>query len=459
MPISAAGCILLYLCCMILSFTIDASWGIYLYVINYYFNPQIRWWYYFIPSSFSSMAISVSIIIAYFLRYSKYPSKLGDLPQTKWLAGFLFLIVITSLYAVWPEKHYEYLGYQIKLIIILIIAYKVIDSPAKFEKFLIIFIVGAVYIGWVSYATDRNEFGRIEDIGMVDSPDSNDTAAALTTAIPLLIYYIISSKVWGKIFAFVGFAFVANGIILINSRGAFLAVASSGLYMVVMILKSKIVSRKIKVRVLAGMIVALGLFVYLTDDLFWSRMGTLQDVKERVVEGEDLGRMYFWLKTFDLLKDHPLGVGVSGYQYLSPTFLPKSLLSQSFGMRAVHSTYFQVLAEYGYFGFFLFAGLIISNFRVMRRIKRKSSDSNDPMLYCQAIAIESAFVAYLSAICFIDRLYSVVLYWSMLIIACFYNIYFIQPRNREREHLTVPESINPQDMGKSIDLCDGNVKP
>ena len=76
--------------------------------------------------------------------------------------------------------------------------------------------------------------------------------------------------------------------------------------------------------------------MYLTDDSFWERMGTIESDAESNSGGAT--RTYFWLKTFDLVEQYPFGVGHFGYQYLSSQFIPSEMLSG--GMRAVHSTCF-----------------------------------------------------------------------------------------------------------------------
>jgi O-antigen ligase len=286
------------------------------------------------------------------------------------------------------------------------------------------YVLGIFYIGWEAYSYGRSGGGRVEGMGMVDGLDANDTAAAIITAIPLLIYYIIEGKKWQKVSALFALSFIANAVILINSRGAFLGLVIGIVYMMILIITNNSVENPKKIKILTGIIVGIGLFIYLTDSAFWDRMKTLIGIAEQIEEGEDIGRIYFWIKTFDLVSEYPLGTGIAGYIYLSPTFLPEEVLTS--GRRAVHSTYFQALAEYGYIGIMLFGGIIYSNIKTMARAKKHLLSINELRIYFLGVAIEASFISYLIAIIFIDRLYSVVLYWLMLFIACFYNINVIK---------------------------------
>jgi O-antigen ligase len=183
-----------------------------------------------------------------------------------------------------------------------------------------------------------------------------------------------------------------------------------------------------------GMIVAgICLFVYLTDTTFWERMGTIKGGSS--VEMRGGSRIFFWMKTFDLVKQHPFGVGGWGYQYLSHEFLPDEMLTGGSGglrRRAVHSTYFQCFAEYGYPGIPIFGGLLLSTFLFMRKSKRYLFNKGKFFLYYQGIAIESGLVGYLTSAIFLSLLYPEILYWFILFTACFGNIYMLKDRGLDK---------------------------
>ena len=406
----------------------DGCWGIYLYQIEYFLNPPIRWWYGSLPELRYSFIIAICILISFAFRSNKYKeNRIFEVPQTKWLLTMSIMMVVISFYAVWPEMHDRTLKTHIKLLFFLALSYKIINTPEKLERMLWVFLLGNFYLGWVAHGSGRTGGGRLENIGPSDTGgDANATAAILITAVPILLFYIMKGKRWQKVLSLLFLAYIIDGIVLINSRGAFVGLVVGCFYfMAFHLFFNKEEPIKERMKILGIILAGICLFLYLTDAVFWERMMTITgDVG---AAESNKSRTFFWIKTFDLVKQHPFGLGTWGYQYLSPQFLPEEMLSM--GRRAVHSTYFQVLAELGYVGVPVFAGLIFSNFRCMRKTKRHLLEKGDLYLYSQAIAVESGFIGFLTASIFINRLHAEILYWFMLFIACFVNIYMIKNKS------------------------------
>lgn len=377
-----------------------------------------------------SFGISVSLLIIFLITRQKFSeNRLFDVPQTKWYIMLTLIPVLLYFSAVWPVMHKIYLIDHIKLMVIVFIAYKVMDNPAKFERFVWCYLIGIFYVGYVAFSTGRTGAGRLEGIGMVDGADSNGTAAVLITAVPLCLFYMMrSEKLWKKGLAAAILAFTLNAIILINSRGSFLGLVAGNSFMFYFMFFSKNVKGSQKLKLLGLLFVGVCLFVYLTDAAFWERMYTLKKVSEG---GGGSGRTFFWLKTIEVVKDYPFGAGIRGYTYLSPKFIPEELLTG--GVRAVHSTVFQVWAEYGHLGLISYIGYVVSNFNLSRKV-RKNLLNDNPYLFYQSIAIDSGFISFLVAVSFIDKLHSVTLYWYPLFIACFANIYYLKKNKSVNEN-------------------------
>jgi hypothetical protein len=401
---------------------VDVSYGVYLYQLHYFLNPVERWWYGSLPHIRYSFIIAVFMLIGFFRQYYPFQkNRLRDLPQVKWLAAMLIMMAIISLYAVMPKEHEDVLIQFSKLLLFLTIAYKCIDTPTKFERMIWVFLIGNFYIGWVAYETGRTMNWRLEGIGMPDSVNANGAAAVLITSVPIFIFYLMKGTPWQKVASLGCLAFVFNAIILINSRGSFLGLLVAGLYYGFMIMKDKFLNRSIKKKLVAIGFVGFALFVYLADDAFWERMETIVGYATGE-ETQEMSRVFYWIKSFEVAKKHPFGAGAYGYHYYSPELLPEKYLSEG-GTRAVHSTYFQALAEIGYLGPILLFGFILSNFVMVWRLREFVSKQKNDYLYLQILSISASFVAFLVASAFIDRLYAEVLYWLPMFISSFANIY------------------------------------
>lgn len=407
---------------ILMSLTVKGAWGFYLYQIVYFLYPQSRWWGASVPSipySFITVAVMAFAVV---VRYQYYKeSRVLEAPPSRWILALLCLYAVTQLYAVVPEQHEAALIDLAKMFVVLALAYKLIDTPARLQMALWTYVVGAWYIGFEAYNVGRNSFGRVEGIGPVDSPDANGVAAALAPAVPILMYFAWRGSLSGKIAAaFLG-VWIVNGLVLINSRGAFLGVLAGSGYLISVMLLSPYQRANQRLFAVLIVVIACAGAIYLADDSFVERMSTLREVEDESKSGSHRYRM--WLTTFDLVDDYPAGVGAMGYQTLSPIYVDPDLFFNNQTTKAVHSSWFQALAELGWLGLLLFIGLIVSCFRAIRRTQRSLRDPDDPSSYFLAVAIESGLIAYLVAGTFIDQFRAQILYWMILFVCCAWKIY------------------------------------
>lgn len=425
--------VLTYFCGLVSTALVDVSYGVYLYQLHYFLNPVERWWYGSLPHLRYSFIIAVFMIFGFFRQYYPFQkNRLRDLPQVKWVVAMLIMMAVISLYAVWPTFHEKYFIQFFKLLLFLAIAYKCIDTPTKFERMIWVYLIGNFYVGWMAHDTGRTANWRLEGIGMTDAVDSNGAAAVLITSVPIFIFYLIKGRPWQKIVSLVCLAFVFDGIILINSRGAFLGLFVAGLYFAFMIMKERLLTRSIKLKIVAIGLVGVALFVYLTDEAFRERMWTIV-AHATGEETEETSRIFYWKKSLEVANRHPLGAGVHGYNYYSPQLLPEKYLTKN-GTRSVHSTYFQALSEFGYLGPILLFGFILSNFVMVWKVQEFVWKYKNDYLYLQILSISSSLIAFLIAAAFLDRLYAEMMYWLPMFIACFTNIYQFKG-NAERDDL------------------------
>lgn len=399
-------------------------YGILLYEVQYFFNPPARWWYGDLPDLRYSFLIVVLILMGFIPRLSQFrDNRLLMAPPVRWLGLMTGVVLVAFLWAVSFDMHLEFTIRYLKVIFFALLAYKLVDTPKRMEGVFAVYLVGIFYLSWIAWEGGRTGGGRLEGIGCADTMDANGSAAVVGTAVPLLMFYILfAAKRWIKALAFVGLTFTLNCLVLLNSRGGFLALVAGTIYFIWFVFREpggQAVKRKVVVGVIAGIL----LFLYLADESFWMRMSTLQEV------GSDEGgggshRIQFWMKTFEMLQDYPLGAGARGYHLLSPHYLPAEWLSG--GMRAVHSTWFEVLSEYGYHGFIVFVGYIVSSFSMLRKTRQSLREDGDWYHVFQSVALGASFVSLLVASTFINFFYGELMYWLPLYMAAFANIHMFR---------------------------------
>jgi hypothetical protein len=419
MSISAALFVLIFLAGIFLTLSRGPHWGFYTYQLIYFFNPGIRWWAYSLPSISYSFVTSILLITSFFIYSQKNNNKFSDIP---FLFSFIFLTLlfsITYFYAISPFLHEKAVINFLKSTVVLAIAYKVLNDFNKLEIALIIYLVGAAYIGYEAYLSGRNAFGRVEGIGMVDAPEANGTAAAIVPAIPFLIFYFWHTKFlpYKLILILLG-GLIINGLILINSRGAFLGAIVGGGMMLFAMYQSKISKQKLKVILLS----MLGLFALLsiTDSTFIDRMNTMSELEDQEKSGAE--RYQYWLIAIEMVKDYPFGTGAYGFDILSQTYLPPELFDQGKTSRAVHSLWFQSLSEVGWIGFILFFIVIYKTYKCSRYCLSNALKQNDKYSYFLQYAIFCSFISMLVSSSFINQFRVQIVYWCILFIIVSYAI-------------------------------------
>jgi len=406
-------------------------YGFMLYEAVYFFNPQDRWWGYKVPDISYSFFVVVLMMAMFAIKYSEFKqNRIFSVPQFRWMYFVLFLYLIANFYAVWSDVHLIYSMYFLKLVLIVSVAYKICDTSERLDYMMFAYIFGAWYIGVVAFQLGRNSGDRVEGIGMVDAPNANDTAAAIVPAVVLCLYYFWRLKPWwGKaLIAFAGI-FIANGLILINSRGAFLGVALSIVYFMLFMYFSSFQKKFQKSIAVFITIAGLAGGATLIDDSFLGRMKTLSNTE--VQEDKETGstRVEFWKAAWEMAKDYPLGAGYGGFNHYAPIYIPEDVNTGGRGRhRTVHSTWFEALTEIGYLGLFSFIMMIYVSFRSFSLCKKNLKESNQIDLYFRIIALEAALLGFLITVTFINRMRAEILYWLILYSSVAYNLHVLRAK-------------------------------
>jgi O-antigen ligase len=399
-----------------------------LYEAVYFYNPQRRWWAPMVPDLSYSLYVSLLVLTLVLIKYKEVKqNKLLSVPHFRWMYAVLALYAIAYFYANNPETHARYLDFFFKTILIVSLAYKLIDTSKKLDYALFGYIFGAWYIGFVAYQTGRTSGDRLEGIGTVDSPDSNGIAAAIAPALVLSLYYFwISDKLWKKAVFVVAGVFIANGLVLINSRGAFLAAAVSLAYFMYHMYTSSF--QRPKQKLMAVFITVFGLMgaVTLADDSFIDRMQTITDTEVQEDHETAATRTVFWRAAWEMAKDHPFGAGYLGFNRYGYIYMPANVSTGKRVHRTVHSTWFETLTEIGYLGLITFVAMLFAAYRAAKKTRLLLRERRNVDEYFKVLAIEAACISFIISMTFLNRLRAEILYWCLLYIACAYNIYYLK---------------------------------
>lgn len=249
--------------------------------------------------------------------------------------------------------------------------------------------------------------------------DNNDFALALNMTLPIS-FFLARQETNRKLRFVLWTIFVSSiiSVILTYSRGGLAALA------VVLALLAVKSHRKTVALFLAGTF-ALGLLAF-TPEHWQERMsdtfihGQLDDSAQ--------DRLAVWEYAWNLAQAFPVTGG--GFECFTPALFKKyeerPLPTTRYAALGPHSIYFQVLAEHGFVGLFLFFALLISTVRTtfrMRRVGTQFPGMEWMKTYCDIVQV--GIVAFLIGGAFLGRAYSD-LYYEL--IACAFILQILYRR-------------------------------
>jgi len=407
-----------------------------LYQAFYFFNPQTKWWGGYIPDLRFSFYIVLTMLMVTAIKWRNLAgNRIFAVPQFCFLYITAFLYCIASFYAVLPLNHSIAMDAIVTAVVIITLVYKLVTKDEHLDYIIYGYITFAAYLGYYISQVGRVSAGRFDySAGMVDSPDANGVAAALVPALVLALYYFWQKPTLLKKipFVFAGF-FLATALVLLGSRGAFLGVTAGASVFIWILFFSKIQRKNQKAAVIGIVLFGLLGVAVVTDKIFWERMFTIKEAVslENLEEAESGGtRVIFWLAAIEMAKDHPFGGGSSAFIYYSDEYIPETIHTGTKRNRAVHSTWFEVLAEIGYLGFISFCGVIYYSIITCYRASKRLKENKDKERYFKVIAINCALLSFLVTMTFLNRFRAEILYWLILYTAIAYNLYVLQPKQQ-----------------------------
>lgn len=412
-----------------MTFRVSLMMAFVVYQAVYFFNPDGRWWGSLVPGISYSYYIVVFMVLLFIFNFGKLnQNKILKAPPLKWAWIVLGLWALSYFYAVLPEAHLRFLDFYFKLLVIISVAYKLCQNRQDLNYVLLGYVFSAWYVSFYIFQVGRNVGNRVEGIGLVDSPDANGIAAAIAPSIVLCLYYfwISKNKTFKLVLALAG-AFLANSIVLINSRGAMLSVAAGIMFFMYHMFTSSFQRKYQKMTAVLITVAGLSGAVYILDESAINRIiGISGEIAEKEERQTGATRTLFWLAAWEMTKDHPLGSGYKGFNYYAPYYLPQDLDTGGSRHRTVHSTWFEVLTEIGYLGLVCFLMMLYATWNSLNKAKEYLKNTEDVDEYFKMIAIQSAMISFMIAMTFLNRMRAEILHWIIMYSAMAYNIYILK---------------------------------
>jgi len=306
-------------------------------------------------------------------------------------SAMLLLLLALSLLSTYSGLHFDHSWtYWQAFARTIVVSYLLtVLIKTKGDLRLILFVIAlslgfeAAKQGWAQLTL--NPGGR-NDNPIPFLGDNNLVAVGMAMLVPLVSALADTSTGWRKrALQFLNIGIIYRGVST-YSRGGFLSLGA------VAILSFWRSERKARALIAGAIIAALIVPVLPTE--FWDRMSTITAPAEERDDSQ-AGRLHFWQVAIAMANDRPLlGVGHSGYELAYDQY--DTTGGHYLTGRAVHSSWFGVLAELGYPGLSLFLVIVLSSLRGCRRVRRMAQRGETPIaLGHYARALESALIAFM----------------------------------------------------------------
>jgi probable O-glycosylation ligase (exosortase A-associated) len=352
-------------------------------------------------------AMIIFIAMVFSCLMAREPKRFEANAVTVGLIVFALLITLSSLTAIGPSTEvWRMWERTIKSIIGALLVASLLTSRERIHAMVWLMAISVGFYGVKGGIFTINTGGGFIVLGPADSmiADRNHLAVGLLVALPLMNYLRMQSKhrivQLGLIAAMTLTLFAAIGS---QSRGALVALAAT----------AGLLWWRGRNKILGGaiMVVAIVGVLSFMPDSWVERMNTITNYEE---DASAMGRVTIWKASWQLAVQYPLtGTGFRApyYQHIV------DLVAPDVRARAVHSIYFEALAEHGFPAFFVWLGLTAAGTFYAIRLPRLTRNRPD-LAWAGDLGrmIPVSVVAYLSGGAFLSLSYWDY-YWTMLIVA------------------------------------------
>lgn len=329
-----------------------------------YMNPhRLTWGFaYNLPLA---LIVAVTTFIAWML--SKEQKRIPINAVTCFLFALIFWMSFANLFAMVPDLAYAKWEQSIKILIMSLATLALCATRERLHALIWVIVLSLSFFGLKGGVFTILGGGENLVWGPNGSSieDNNALALALIMILPLIRYLQIHTdqKVirWGL---YVIFAMSIFSILGSSSRGAFLALSATAIFL---ILKSRH-----RLILCLGVVVMLAVSAIFVPQQWIDRMKTIETYDR---DGSALGRLEVWGFAIKLVLDRPIvggGFRVSYNDEIYKKYVPGAAKSRNF-----HSVYFEVLGELGFVGLFIFLGLLIATWRCGSAVIAQTRDRED----------------------------------------------------------------------------------
>ena len=393
-------------------------WGLWTYMMAFYLHPPSRWWGVGLPSVRWSLVAAGVTLLALLIHRHKLVAA-DDAPRAPFYShkfAWFFTAYVAWMWVQIPfamsGSHMEGVVLFTKYLLLIYLMYEIVRTDEAIRDTLIVHIIGCTFLGYLAWEAGSGS-SRLEGVGGPGINDSNSMSMQFSTAVLAGAALMLREKLPRMVLILLMMPLILNGMVLGNSRGAFVGLAGAGV--VLWWLKPS----EIRGRFYVFAALAVVLFMYVAHEAVWDRMLTLNALtdEQEELDNSASSRIAIMQAQFRMLKDHPQGVGHKGTAYLSRQYIDAKYLTarrgvpKEQGSRSSHNTFFSVMVDQGVVGVILLVLIIFWVVSEVRRSRRNMRGQPDRILLLCAIVGALAAVTFSGQ--FAPYLKAEVQYWML----------------------------------------------
>ena len=380
--------------------------GVFLFTTLVFFRP-----YEFSPSLFwlshVPFWVAVATLVCYVITQLGLENKITARPREVNLVLLLALLgIITIPLALEPGRAWNGFVEFLKVVLIFIVMINVVRTEKRLKRLWVLVLIATCILSINAVNDYRLGKLALQGLrikgsigGLFDNP--NDLALHLVTMFPIALALSFTSRyVVVKIVYLITSLLIIGGIVVTFSRGGFLALIATASVLLWKLVRS---SRWLIPPVAAVLLLS---FLVFAPGGYKERLSTTGD-ESSMARFDDLKRSLY------VTSRHPiLGVGMDNYILYSNV------------NKSTHNAYTQVASEMGIAAAVLYILFILTPFKGLRSIQRKSFEVRPARaFYYASIALQASLVGYMVASFFASVAYLWYIYYLVAYAVSLRRIY------------------------------------
>lgn len=295
------------------------------------------------------------------------------------------------------------------LFVLLVACVRTVDD---FRFFVSVYVASLLFVVWVTFFLGETlVFDGYTRVGGTATYDGNDLGVLYMIGLPLAVVMVRSG---GRLVGAIGLLALIGipaSTALTASRGAFLALVSCGIGLLLLSPGVSVARRTVIVCAIAVSV------AFAAPAGYWTQMSTITNLDQDYNVTSETGRVAIWKRGMGYVYERPL-LGVGPNNFIRAGWQISDQARQGLGIRdqAAHNTFVQIWAEMGTLGFVLFTGILVASFRTLLRLRRSipkawlGGTSGQRFLYLMVCYLPVSIVGFTIAAFFVTHGYTPMYY-------------------------------------------------